>query len=322
MNMKLRASFRNLLLAGFLALLAAANALPASAAQTGATFSNVLVDIWPEYDRTTVLVMYNISLAPSVSLPATISLRIPSQVGEPHAVAMQDVSGLYELSYTLNAAGEWIEVQFTTPVPDVRLEFYDPSLRKDGAQRSYTYRWPGNYAVENLSIRVQQPVNATGMSFIPDIGPGRPDDDGLTYFTLVAGQVDAGESFELVMSYDKADDTLTNPQQFQPARPVEPVGPGTEGRVTLFQGLSMSTLQLIILILGIALIVGGVAWFMLTSRVAAPAGQRSRRRHGRSGSGAAAAADDDDEPVFCHRCGKRSAPGDIFCRSCGAELRR
>jgi len=26
--------------------------------------------------------------------------------------------------------------------------------------------------------------------------------------------------------------------------------------------------------------------------------------------------------IFCHECGKRSSPGDIFCSNCGTELRR
>jgi hypothetical protein len=282
----------------------------------------VRVDVWPEYDQPSVLVIYNITLASTTSLPASLSVRIPAAVGKPAAVAMQDVAGLYNLNYTIAAAGDWVEVRFTTPVPEVRVEYYDP-LVKNGSTRNFTFRWPGDYAVDNLTIKVQQPIGATGVTFRPDIGAGRVDSDGLTYFTQVIGKVSAGTNFDLVMSYDKASDALTNPQQFTPAEAKQAVDANTPGRVTLFKSISMTKPQLALLGLGLLLIIGGVVWYYQTgarARLAAGAGSGGRKRHSRAESVPEPAGGPHDG-AFCHQCGKKANPGDVFCRACGTRLR-
>lgn len=336
--MKFRASLHKLLIA-FLVLFAPilGGVRPAQAAaqqpQT-ITLESVRVDVWPEYDQPSVLVIYNVTIASTVNLPATLTVRIPAAVGKPHAVAMQDVSGLYVLNYTTNRAGDWLEVKFTTPSPDVRVEFYDTTLTKSGAHRTYTFHWPADYTVKNLSVKVQQPVNATNVTFRPDIGAGRADSDGLTYYTLTPGKVDAGTAFDLTMGYDKADDTLTNPQQFQAAQPSQPVDGNTPGRVKLFQGATVTTLQLVMIILGLALILGGGAWYGFTSggftrfqrgfntARAGNSATNGRKRHTHpSVAGQAADSAVTGEAAFCQQCGKKAGPGDVFCRSCGTRLR-
>ncbi len=291
-------------------------------AQQPVTLESVRVDVWPEYDRPSVLVIYNVTLSPSVSLPASLVLRIPTPAGEPHAVAMQDANNLYDLQYTLAGAGEWIEVRMTTPVPQVRIEYYDPSLLKADTQRDFTFTWQAAYTVENLSVMVQQPVNASEMVFRPGIGEGRVNtNDGLTYYTLVTGEVPANTPLTLEMSYEKPDDTLTQPQQFQPVQPVQPVDSATPGRVTLLEGFSMTPLQLGMLGVGLLLIVGGLAWYLVTARVGRQAQARAqgggRKRHKPSQR----ETPETGEAVFCHQCGKRAGPGDAFCRTCGTKLR-
>jgi hypothetical protein len=280
-------------------------------AQDGVVLQNVQVDIWPEYDQPSVLIIYHISLSSQTSLPASLSLRIPSAAGKPHAVAMQDPAGLYNLNYEMTAAGEWIELLFTTPVPDVRIEYYDPQLDFSDQERSYVYRWPGDYRVENLSLQIQQPPTATNMAFKPALGSGRPGDDGLTYFNYMVGPVDAGTSFDLSVSYTKSDDQLTNPAQFAPIQPQEPVSASTDGRVTLDQVLPWALGALSLL-----LIMAGVLWYWRTGRTTAPA--RERARHARR---AVPQEEDAREAVFCHQCGKKAGSGDTFCRACGTKLR-
>jgi len=330
--MKLRAALFNFTLAVTLALTFTAGAIsPASVqAQAGqdVTIESVRVDVWPEYDQPSVLVIYHITLASTVTLPASLSVSIPAAAGKPYALAMQDVNGLYDLQYDLSAAGDWIKVSFTTPVPEVRLEYYDTALAKNGAQRDFSFRWPADYTVNNLVVMVQQPMTATNMSFRPDIGSGRVDTDGLTYFTQVVGEVAAGTSFDLDFSYNKPDDELTNPQQFQPAQPVQPVDSATPGRVTVF-GISFTPLQVMLLIAGIVLILGGALWYGLASGALLQVVQRvsggapERKRHARHSTGPLPLESPAGlaEPVFCHKCGKKSSGGDAFCRACGTRLR-
>jgi hypothetical protein len=296
--------------------------LSLASAQAEITLESVRVDIWPEYDQPSALVIYNVSLSPGVSLPAAMTLRIPAAAGRPYAVAWQSPDqGLYDLKYEMTAAGNWIEVSFSTPSTDLRLEYYDPEIQKNGSKRDFVFNWPGDYTVENLSIMVQQPASATNMSLRPDAGGGRQAADGMTYHTLVAGQVNAGTTFELFITYDKPDDQLTNPQQFQPAQPVQAVDSSTAGRVTLDQ-----TLPWAIGGAGILLIAGGLFWYWRAYASDKKKIDKSSRRHAHSSSTTASAAPAappaaNEPAAFCHQCGKKASPGDIYCRACGAKLR-
>ena len=65
-------------------------------------FDKVQVNIWPEYDRAGVLVIYRMTLAAATSLPAQVTVRIPISAEKPYNLAMRDVDGLlYNLDYTL-----------------------------------------------------------------------------------------------------------------------------------------------------------------------------------------------------------------------------
>ena len=62
-------------------------------AQQDIPFSSVEVDLWPEFDRPTMLVIYHITLPAQAKLPAPMSLRIPASVGTPNAVAAKQPDG-------------------------------------------------------------------------------------------------------------------------------------------------------------------------------------------------------------------------------------
>jgi hypothetical protein len=286
-------------------------------AQNAVTFENVVVDIWPEYDRPTVLVMYHLTLASSVKLPAEVTIRVPESVGRPHAVATQDEAGLLNLSYTTTTQNGWLLIKFTTAVTDVRIEYYDLSLQVDGTKRSFTYSWPGDHTVNNLTMQIQQPANASNMTFVPELGSGYAK-DGLTYYNMLVGQINAGTNFDLQISYTKPDNTLTNANSLEPAQPIQPVDSNTSGRVTFNDFLPW-----VLGSLGVLLIAIGGLWYWRTGQLnSGPA--RPRHNSRRSPTGAAnmpPAAGNEKATVYCSQCGKRAGPSDIFCRTCGTKLR-
>lgn len=280
-------------------------------AQSEVVIETLRVDIWPEYDQPAVLVIYHITLSAETQLPADMSIRIPAAVGSPHAVAWQDANGLYNLSYKEVPAGDWTELQFNTSFPDIRIEYYDPGISKKETGRSYTFNWPGDITVNNLSLMIQQPAGATNMIVKPSMGSGNQADDGLTYFTYMAGKVPLGSTFSISLGYDKEDDTLTSASQFQPVEPSVPVRENTAGRINWAQLLPWT-------LGGLFLLLGAAALFYYFGPRRSLQSSPSRHRHGRS------TTTDEENPqegVFCHQCGKKGAPGDIFCRACGTKLR-
>lgn len=283
----------------------------AAAAQAEITIERMEVDLWPEYDRPDVLVIYHIFLPATTVFPAELSLRIPAAAGDPYNVAVRDTDGnLYVVDYTRQVEGEWARVTFTSERPEIQFEYYDPGLERTSGARSYVYRWPGDYAVTNLFIQVQQPVGAGEMQISPPLGAGLAGTDGMVYYSSMEGTIPDGTPFEVSIQYQKADDSLS--VQTLRVEPSGPISAQTAGRTNFSQYLPWVAGALGLILLG-----GGGLWFYQSRRQ----GQISpaRRRHSAPARPDTAQSDGD---VYCHQCGRRAAAGDRFCRACGAELRQ
>jgi len=283
-------------------------------AQNNLQIQDLLVDIWPEYDRPEVLVIYRVVLSSQTKLPAQVSLRLPSQVGSTLNVAMKDVDGLlYNLAYTLIRDGDYQVIRFITPSAEVQVEYYDASIRRNGTVRTYDFHWPGDYQVSNFVVRVLQPANVTKMLMAPDMGAGRVGDDGFTYYSSVIGSVAADTAFKIHIEYDKPDDSL---QATLPVEPVSSVSLNTPGRTTT----TSQVLPWALSIIGVVLMICGGIWYWRTGRKMRAGTEHHHHDHDNEA--------EDTKPltgkpggVYCHRCGKRAIRGDVFCRACGARLR-
>ncbi len=272
-------------------------------AQTPLTLGSLQVQIWPEYDKPSVLVIYNMTLSDTTTYPAEVSVRIPSTAGQPSAVADRQPDGkLYNISYSLKAEGDWVAINFTATSPDIRIEYYDPGITTDGNARHYQYVWPGDYAVSQFLIEVQQPAGATDMSISPSLGPGTTRPDNLVYYTQDIGAIPAGQNISITMDYNKTTDTLT--AETAPLEPSAPIPQSTP------QDFNLTTwLPWILGILGAGLIIGGVLWFWQSGKQRPASG--SRRRHSKSSTNKPGlAVNTTEDSVYCSQCGKRASPGD------------
>jgi len=278
------------------------------------TLSSLQIGIWPEFDKPSVLVIYQITLSSTTTYPASLSLRIPASAGKPNAVAARQPDGsLLNIDYTPQLIGQWSIISFTTTTPDVQLEYYDPGITKDGAARHYSYTWSGDYAVNQLIIQVQQPVDSTDMRISPSLGAGAIGSDNLTYYTQNIGSVSAGQNFQITLDYQKSNDVLS--AENLPVQSSAPIPQGTSSDLNV-----NSWLPWILGIVGAGLIIGGVIWFWRTGRQH-PTPQPHRRRAKASGYEPEMNPGRGDAEIYCSQCGKRAIPGDQFCRSCGSPIR-
>lgn len=296
-------------------LLTLALLVPAAVqAQTSISMTEVEIDLWPEYDRSGVLVIYRVTLSPFTSLPVDLSLRIPADAGEPYAVAGRQSEGsLFNIPYTRQVSGDWANINFTADISELQIEYYDPALQITDQLRKYDYTWPGDYATDNLSMSIQQPFDASGMLISPSFGAGITGGDGLTYFNRDVGQLSAGQTIEISLQYNKASDTYS--VQSLPVQPSGEIPADNSGSIQV----SQSALLILAGILGAALIVGGVLWYRQSGQQTRSAVKRRRRRP--AASRATQPGPTDEGGIYCHKCGKRAQAGDRFCRSCGTELR-
>ena len=274
----------------------------------------VVVDIWPEYDRTAVLVIYTIRLSPQVKLPATISLSIPraattlyqasyyvgSSDSAPTPLNVQTISGV-----------DWTQIKLTAPTSLIRLEFYDPRLLINETTRTYTYIWPADFTVDDLTVRIQNPIGATQMEITPHLGGGSLGEDGLIYYETTIGKVDVGMPFNLALTYQKSDRTLTfTTQPVSAASPLDEHIAGRTRLVTILPWLIVGFLLLVALMLGV-----WITWRRMNPEWVEkyrPVWARQLRSKNNLSH---------DTAVFCPECGKRAETSDLYCRVCGTRLR-
>ena len=284
-------------------------------AQSEVIIENMDIGIWPEYDRPDVLIIYRITLSPDVALPVQMNVRIPAEAGTPYNLAMKDMDGmLYNLAYTTQEENDWLRVIFTAPSAEIQLEYYDPRLTKSDASRGFEYVWPGDFAVNNMVLSIQQPVNATDMQILPDFGAGTLMEDGLTYYTNTIGRVPAGTPVTIRFSYNKADDQLSFGSQA--VQPVQAASGGAAGRTS-----AEDILPWVFGGLGILLVAGGLFWFLVTRNQTAAVAQGGKRHRRSSRAVPPSSSVENTAAVYCSQCGRKAAPGDLFCRSCGSRLR-
>ena len=278
-------------------------------AQSGVAIQSVNVNLWSEFDRADMLVIDSIILSGDPVFPVQVDVRIAADA-ELHTVAVgtssENVSD-QGIEYTKKKDGEWLVISITATGSAIRIEYYDPNLKKDGDLRSYSYRWLSDYNVADFGVLLQQPFDATEFkSSLPLQDDGVHPDDNLQYYISDAGAVPAGKVFTFDVSYQKPTDTPSISRlDIQPVV----VDENTPGRVSL-----NIFLPYIIGGLGVFLIVGGLMYYRQSGRSGS---KKSRRRqHAR------AEGEEKESDVYCAQCGSRARGGDRFCRTCGSRIRQ
>ncbi len=287
-------------------------------AQGPIRLAEVEVDLWPEYDRPDVLVIYHVKLPTDATLPVDVIVQIPSTAGEPHAVAVRQLDGaLLNAAYERQVEGEWAFIKVTATMPEIQLEYYDTQIEREDDWRYYTYTWLSDYAVETMRIVIQQPTGASQMRVEPDLGSfTQIQGDPMQYYAMEIGSPKAGEPVGVDLTYFKDSDVLSiESLQVQPSSPIN----GNTGE----QAAIITLLPWLIGILGVLLLAGGALWYWQLSKAESQPVSQKRNRKPKAviKSPEQVSAENGSQGIYCHQCGKRAASGDRFCRVCGTKLR-
>lgn len=260
------------------------------------------VDLWPDYDRASVLVLLTGSLPAEASLPAQLTLPLPADATL-NAVAR--ISDAGEMVDDIDFEDNDGALTLTTPDRRFRVEYYAP-YAGSGLQREFTFRWPGGPAVMRLDVSVQQPLAATTVTVQPEAEASATENDGMRYHYLPARALQAGEPFTVAVSYTLAREQLT----------VEGMttAPPAEGGAHTTNLPSLTNWPMLLAIGGVVLLLVAAAWHFYSRRAAQSRAPRKPRPTRAAGKGARA--------QFCHACGAKAQAGDRFCRACGTQLKQ
>jgi hypothetical protein len=306
-------------------------AAPSLVASDGPTIENLDISLWPEYDRSELLVIYRGQLAPDTVLPAPVEFRIPARVGQPTAVAYVGSDALrMTQEHTTRQDGEWLVVAFELQELGFQLEYYDPIAVDADGNRAFTFNFEADYPITTFTLEAQVPPTAQAYTLEPAADSVVQEGDGLTYHLINAGGLEQGTERTWTFSYQKADPMHTVdilfPPETQDAQPAQPVaGAAQDGGNT----------QVLWFLGGfVALVAVGLGGFWLgrltQPALTAPAPKRQKRRGSgrgspvapRPSSGGVRAPSGPGSAAFCHRCGTALRYDAEFCHSCGEDVRR
>jgi hypothetical protein len=301
-------------------------------AQSGTpSLSNLLIELWPEYDRPETLIIYRVELDETVTLPNTLTFRLPGHIERLHAVAYEqngELLALVQDQIDLQQEGDVSVLTFPAQARRVQFEYYDPEiLTRENQNRRLAFNFVAPYEVTNLTFDVQVPLQAENFSLTPEPTGNFTSQDGFTFYELETAGVAAGEPFELTATYSRNTDEVSiaalelsseHAADIFVAQEAEP-GPN----FNLAYGL-ISLGLLLLLLSG-----GSYLWTQRVQRITSPqsAGPprpvqpRKKKESGKQPDKALPSA-----PVvtasFCYRCGTLLRPEANFCHVCGAERRK
>jgi hypothetical protein len=281
-------------------------AFPSSAhGQESIKFTSLQVQLLPEYDQPSMLVIYDFKLPDGTKLPVNVSVGMPKDANLVAVASLNTDESYINTDFvgpTDNADRQIVTIQIQKQVM-YHLEYYEPLSKSEG-RRDFTYLWGGDYPVNDLNITIRVPLDTNSMVTTPVMSSAQ-NADGADLLTKDFGSWGAGQQLVLQLNYIKTSDQLIiSPQNVQPSQPITS---NTPGRLIL-----ANYLPYVFGALGLALIGGGVLFFWQSSRGGKTTGHK--RSRSRTGS-------EKESAVYCSQCGARARTGDHFCRVCGTKLR-
>lgn len=276
-------------------------------AQSNAGLSSVEVSLFPEFNRPSMLVVFEIELDESNAVPKPMSFQIPKDAQLLAIYNREANNSVIQLEGEFELIGDWKSVQFTTTTHKIRIEYYDPNLIKQGNQRSFEFKWLSIYPVDEISVSLRQPLGASDVITEPNLGEKVAGSEGLDYYTADFGGVPAGSVFFLSLSYTKNTGNVA-----YPALEVEPALPINQEAAGRTPPPSSVVLWLLMVVVAVLIMVGLYYWWFRVNVL----DKRERLVQG------VGITNPEKQVIFCHECGMRSKPGDTFCSNCGTELRK
>jgi hypothetical protein len=284
---------------------------PVATAETNDRLANLQINVWPEYDDTRVLVMYDGELADATNLPRDISLFIPSTASL-SAEAYVDANGSFinipDKPTTQDTGDGFTSVTVKLPAAKFHLEYYYNPLQ-GSPDKTMEFVYKAAQPAENVQLEIQQPLKADNFSTDPATQVKTTDAHSFTFYIFNYASLDVGQTQRIKISYTKTD---PNPSI---ASIPQPASASASALADTQQALPFSSLLAPVLIaVALALMaLGGFAWWSRGRNAMEPAPARTdnaRRRQPRQGA-----------TGFCVQCGRGLEADDVFCPRCGTRRR-
>lgn len=297
-------------------------------AQSEPHIQNLLVELWPEFDRPELLVIYRVELSSDTPLPATLTFPLPGHIKEMNAVAYgsdKDLLTVGQDEIDMTHRDDTLYLTFSTPSPLVQLEYYDDeALTRQGETRGFDYTFTAPYAVESAIFQVQQPAQAEAFSLNPAPSNSFTDSNRLTYQVIEQANLAPGETVSVAATYQRPTEALT----FELLTPVSEHAEDIMPVTTEPPQDNSVMLAYILTGIGAVLILAAAGhwwWTKTKSRTGStrrpPVRSGSRANRTPSTPSQANQVEESTTAGFCYNCGAALRPDSNFCHKCGTKRR-
>lgn len=272
----------------------------------------ISIELWAEYDQPSMLIINEFVVSEETPLPAKVMLRFPKE-GNLTAVAYNANGQLINAPFeTPTQQGDWQTITLTVDsrVP-YRIEYYQ-SITRDGNKRSFTYKWFGDYQVNEFHLTLNIPSDSREVTIDPANTFAISQDGKFLVATIIKNNLKMGHSYSMELEYQRNTESLTSPNAASQVQPSEPLSEETTGRT------SVDNLPWIVGGIGLAMIGFVLVLYRRSLQSNASNSSNPRKRRGKR---AGSQMDESQEEIYCHQCGTRATAGDRFCRTCGSRLR-
>lgn len=274
---------------------------PCFAENSVKSLDELVIELWPDYDRTSVLVLLTGSLPANTKLPATVTLPFP-EAAQFNAVARIDSSDGQMKDDILSSPAPG-EISLITPNLRFRLEYYLP-YTVNNLRRSFDFSRLADIAVDKFQLNIQQPLSAISLDTEPAATDVVKTGDGFVYHTFPARTVKAGLPFLLHVEYKMTNDQLS--VESRPSQNIDEQTPGLPAGASAGSGISWAIVAAVI---GGLMIIGALAWQVASARPSPGIRKPTDTL-----------VEKESRNKFCQYCGKPVDNGGNFCGECGMAL--
>jgi len=277
--------------------------LPAAGYTQGkaTAIDSLTVELWPDYDRASALVLLTGALPADTKLPATVTLPIP-ETAQLNAVARIDGSD-GQMKDDISSSPVPDGLSFITPDLRFRLEYYLPYAVNNN-QRTCNFSWLAAISVNKFKLKVQRPLFAGQLTTEPVSINIFTGEDGFTYYAFPEQVVQAGQSFSVRIDYTMTKDQLSVERLALPSTGVQKPELPSRART----GSDVNWLLLAVVAGGLIIVIVFV-WKIAIRRA------ESERPITHK-----ADAKKESYSKFCSNCDNPVSGDDKFCSKCGAGL--
>ena len=180
---------------------------PMPAAGKEITIGSMKVSLMPEYDTTSVLVVYEGKFFNREAFPREVLFFLPLGVTKLTDVCSLSPGGQHFCQlFDIKPGSDKNLLNVKLPYSDFFIDFqYAPFKAKPNSERDFTYAIESNYDIKNLSVVIQSPYRAERFTIDP-AGGKEFEKEGYQNYRYELKDVKKGERKLFHITYYKADD--------------------------------------------------------------------------------------------------------------------